>query len=79
MSSKHTPGPWRYRGGAVYAYKVRVMAGERIVDVEENESNLRLAAFAPQMFDLLKHFKDGETEPKGWEIDELVAEIEGEQ
>ena len=59
---KHTPGPWRYEYGAVYTtdkdgVNVRLLLADRNTpDTEptERDSNLRLAAAAPDLLIALK-------------------------
>lgn len=53
----HTPGPWTYQYGAVYAGEVRIGLADREearTMPTERDSNVRLMAAAPALLEALK-------------------------
>lgn len=69
---EHTPGPWRYEYGAVYATKapdrepgarvdVRIGLADReetFTDPSERDANVQLMAAAPELLDALRQVSE---------------------
>lgn len=84
--SKHTPGPWKVSGWRVCAFPERGIkvicdtANNNATRNDENASNARLIAAAPEMYDLLKEI-DGHGTLRGdmpKRLAELLKKVEGE-
>ena len=84
---KHTPGPWKYRtqyNGSIdlFGSGTVIAAGLRLIN---QNSNIKLIAAAPELFDLVQFFVEHFGEPrclenrdKYREAVNLVNELKGE-
>ena len=84
-NSKHTPGPWRAFGNAIYSPNDEHVVAKILhvgqVKKLDGEANARLIAAAPEMYTLLHQIwamTDPGKDPKTCRcISELLARIEG--